>query len=434
MPFFRASRAAKQGFKEHAQNEVETYQSLVGNILMMGTLVFGFCATGTFLSVSFTGDEAWDNAGDFVEFLRKGCSSAICSLLATLIAFIFSTRVANQQMQYGYLVAYRTVLRSTMFVVFAEMLLFFSLHEFMSSIFSYTQLEYQGPTLCPQGQGQPDDRPDLFYNNSFCAQVGETMYNTASRMCGPRMPVNVTEREDYPTLGPHRLVNDVSHPFSTCTAFDYYTWEYDGYFAGIMPYWFAWDFEDSGYWVMLERHQMTEHQAFFRVNTEIADEICGSSAAVTVLDASCAGAGSSTAACSQARIAALLADSCSGAKQDDAVKCRRVCQWVADGEDQPLKPLKTVIHDKLEFWMTMMLYIIRISIMFRILAGIVRVVKNFQELYFSEISGGVALVVDVFGVCDEVDGCQQQEDMDDPEDGSDDEKRTFTTLGREDQA
>jgi len=386
---------------------------------MMGTLIFGFCATGTFLSVTFTGDEAWDKASEFVEFLKTGCYSAISALLATLIAFIFTTRVANQQMQYGYLVAFRTVLRSTIFVVLAEMLLFFSLHEFMSSIYCYAKLEYEGPTICPQGQGQPDSRPDLLYNNSFCAQVGEEMYKTASRMCGPKMPVTLTDSnwEEYPTLGPQRLVNDVSHPYSTCTAFDYYTWEHEND-AGVMqsPYWFAWDFGDSGYWVMEYRHQMSVHQAFFRVNNEIADEICGKAAAETALSALCAGAGLSTAACAQARTAALLADSCSGGKQDDSVKCRRVCQWVNSNQNDDGRPLKIVIHNELEFWMNMMLYIIRLVILFRFLAGLIRAVKNFKELCSGETSGGMALILDVCGVCDEIDRCQQQEDIEDIED------------------
>lgn len=383
---------------EDIETELGHFQTITSNVLMMGTLVFGFCATGTFLSVSFTGEESWNHVNEFVDFLRYGCYSAICSLTASMIAFIFSTRVANQRMQFGGKAALRIAHQSTIFIVAAELCLYFSFHEFMKSIKVYTGLEYTGPAICPQGDGQPNDRKDLFLNTSFCAQLGDDLYQGASSMCGAAVVLDAWGHtdEDYAERGNHR----VGEYFVTCTAFDYYTT------TGWDTFWFAWDWKESGYGVMELKHEMTPRESFFRVLAEVGDYVCGRPGAEIARDVLCTGTNSSTAACAQARTAFLLADKCSGGVQDDGIRCRKVCAWVTnpdydedDETSRPVKPLKQVIHMELDFWMSAIVGLIRIIMVIRFIAGIFRTWVNFKKLCLEQ-GHAMVLIGDVGGLFD----------------------------------
>lgn len=383
---------------DDAQSQVDAYQSMAANILMMGTLIFGFVATGTLMSLSFTGEEGWpmteDDLDAFSFFLINSCAAAISSLLATLISFVFTTRVANQQMHSGPLSALRTVQLTTVFFVFAELLLYFSLGMFMKSVGDFVILQDSGPQICP-------GEDETVLGNSFCAQAGDEMFQSAKAACSPAQTT------------PRSRTNP-SAPFATCTAYDFYTQHYsDDVQASGDPttFWFGWDWGDSGYEDGDFGLNETPKQVFFRVINEIADITCGKPSAERALAALCAPATETTAGCAQARTAYLQVDACSGGKQDDAITCRKACQWAYDDYGN-YEPWKTALQRRMQFWMGVFNWIIYVVIALRGVAGLVTVVKNLQELV---AGGGRSLVwcCDCPGVFDVLHGEGEQGERED---------------------
>lgn len=258
-----------------------------------------------------------------------------------------------------------------MFFVLAEILLYFSLFEFVNSIQTYAKMEYVGPQICPLSAPR----------FSFCSQTGQELFQAAQTMCGP--------------------VQRANHPI-TCTAYDFYQELDNGSH-------FGWDWTTMNF-----TEYDNEHDAYLGELIELADHLCGKQGADSAVQELCTGAVMSTVACPQARMASMMADDCSGKKQDDINKCRRVCNQIADETslDPSLAiPLKTVMRQRLNYWLGSLLWLIKLLIIFRSIAGFIQVLKSCHTLVIrAKERRTMWFAVDVFGLCDPCEGARYQED------------------------
>lgn len=399
-----------------AETEYANFQGTVANMMTMGTLLFGFCATGTFLSIQFTGDEAWPPQR-LVDFVRFGMYSAISSLTATMMVFVFSTRASKQHMKFGAACAMRTVRRSSVFFIGAEILIYFSLHEFMSSIQTYARMEYVGPKLCPSAAKE----------FSFCSQTAKDLYKAAQSLCGTMAPTTCVpgdEDVDWHECA-RNAVNStpraVGESHYACTTYDYYSVYklHHGTDPTVLTrnIYFTWDKFDSGYEALFgadeddDDDEGAEDDAFFGTLTVLSNQFCGKSITEGAVAALCA-SDPSSAACAQAKLADFAADDCAGKKQDDTMKCTKVCQWIPVRFVSIIydwQPIKTVITSQLDWWMTVILWLIKIMMFFRGLAGLIEAVDRCRTLFKND--DAILMVLDVFGLFDVWDGYRKKKDM-----------------------
>lgn len=388
---------AEDNSEDFADKEYGTFQAHMSNLLMMGTLIFGFCVTGTFLSVTFTGEEPFLEVEHLSQFVLAGLKATAMSLGATILAFIVSTRAANRYMALGALPALRTIYKTIIFAGAAEVMIYLSLQQFLRSVQQYSAMNYMGPELCPMRE--PDQDATTWSNSSFCGQLGDDLYSAAKDSCSPARAVSWN---DEVCTAVNRKKAD-SQPFAMCSIFDCYT---DGEIKiRSSTAWFGWDNQDAGRGydgLQAMDPYMNPTESYNRVAQQASEAACEKGKASSLKDTACTlGATPTTAqlqACAQARQAYLSADDCAGAKQDDVVKCRKVCQWVHEGKE--MVPLKTKVGTELDgYFITLDKLILAVAI-FRGIANLVMTFRCCQALLRDCDRGDIIGSFDVFGIFD----------------------------------
>jgi len=400
-----------------AEGEYGVYQAHLANMLTMATLLFGFCATGTFLSVSFTGGETDMTTDNLIALVRNALHSTIASVVVTMIVFVFSARAALQYQLFGATAALQPIYKGMLFISGAEVLLYYSLICFVLSIEYFADMNYMGPNICPYTQFKDplhlgDGSAFIISGRSFCSRVGESMYDAATQLCAD----SNSSLEEY----------GFAEGFVTRHRSDNVSWilctMYDNYYvpgttqASAGKFWFGWDREKN--WVDPEtianfsntlltssdpewyadlREYWTQ-EAFLDVVTNTADKICGVQKAKDSESAHCTGTGLATTECLLALAAVAQSDVCSGAKEDDAVKCRKSCQW-HQSHASPLESTKTIIEDLMHGNMKWLVGGLWLTLGCRALAGIFTTYKYLKMRGFVGWSA-VGGFVDVFGIFD----------------------------------
>jgi len=421
----RAPRAEQTAQEEadadaYASEEYGVYQGHLANMLMMSTLLFGFCATGTFLSVSFTGDETPMSTEYFIRCLENSLQSTVASVGVTMLVFVFSARAALQYQLFGAQAALQPIYKGTLFITLAEVLLYYSLISFVSSINNYASMNYVGPNICPRSPSGE------ISNTSFCSRVGDSIYQEAqNQLCGTA---------DAQGLYSGRFANSRTQgltpqgPWILCRVFDDYTYDQkfpDGLSsdqvgqpvveAPLLTWWFGWDTQrnwvdvdlftgGTGNGIFTEGNADLYHfwiqEAFLDVVTRTSDSMCGKNVADDEVTAHCTTT-PNPALCLQARSLLLQADACSGGKEDDAVKCRKACQaqWISDDE---WDSTKNIVRSKMQFYVRLITYGLWITLIGRAIAGLITTIKSLCNYARQDSTGacGLLWVFDCFGIFD----------------------------------
>jgi len=430
--------------KRKADYEYDKYQGHLSNLLMMGTMLFGFCITGTFLSMSFTGEETvtGQNNAYLIDFFRRGLWSAVLSAGATILSLVLSSRAANQYISWGAVAAMR-VIRNTMFCICAaEICLYLSFYYFMRSVESYALMSYTGPDICPMRQLYESNGnfSAKFEKSSFCAQLGDDFWHATNRTCKGRKTVEWPEKDTCSAT--KRENSDL-----LCNVFDCYSSNRsDNTISNstTLTLWFGWwwsDREEHPEWTKYGLNRfgevMSDEEVWQRIAKESAEASCEKDLAKTLRNIACknidadhpAPNNSQATACAQARATYLQADKCAGAKEADALKCRKVCQWflmdikgdtnslkwrrlkeilkISKGDPKQLKweRLKEMLKGQIEFAFMVIKIIIIMVAVFRVLAC-VRLTIHACRKNIIGYGWGALLAADIGGILDDVIGAQ----------------------------
>lgn len=389
-----------------AEQQYAAWQGHLANLMMMGTLIFGFVVTGTFLSVSFTGEEPFEDNDNLLNFTKQGLRSAVFSLLATMVAFIFSSRTANLYIHAGALHALRSISRGLLFIGIAEVLLIYSLHTFMYSMEDFTKMFYYGPKLCPFRDNHHAPITE-WQNSTFCAQTGKAFYETAAKTCGA-VQVNLKSTKTQYSAHSHQKMSvcetnrlTSSSHYEMCYVYDcYHTFGKDKD-TGVT---FAWgDFEspDQGYsFHTISGKEINKAEIFHKVILEGGELMCDVANAQHDQKLACApaiisnGTLAQRSFCATAETALIAADTCAGGKFDDAIKCHKVCQFVGEDHAQTMKEKQA---DNLNFYFAMMHVILTVMMLGRGLVALILCVRGTVRNIRAE---GVwcLLALDIFGI------------------------------------
>eukprot|EP00929_Paragymnodinium_shiwhaense_P081482 TRINITY_DN4264_c0_g1_i4.p1 TRINITY_DN4264_c0_g1~~TRINITY_DN4264_c0_g1_i4.p1 ORF type:complete len:309 (-),score=29.93 TRINITY_DN4264_c0_g1_i4:123-1049(-) len=219
--------------------EFENYQTHLSNLMMMSTLIFGFSVTGTFLSLSFSGDEPFSHQTDLIAFVKYSLWAAVLAIVATMVAFVTSSRLAHLHINFGSLHAVKRAGIKTYFIIgLAEVLLFCSLYLFMQCLQSYKRLNFLGPPICPYYKY---GRVDEYRHDSICSQLGSELYQAAAKECGDPQPVTLYDRViDEGNAGLSKCrAGRTGEPAVMCGAYDcYYRLKEEK--EVIEDFWFGW--------------------------------------------------------------------------------------------------------------------------------------------------------------------------------------------------
>jgi len=397
-----AQEAADAALDAFASEEYGVYQGHLANMLMMSTLLFGFCATGTFLSVSFTGDETPMSTTYFIRLVENSLQSTVASVGVTMLVFVFSARAALQYQLYGAQAALQPIYKGTLFITLAEILLYYSLISFVSSINNYGYMNYVGPNICPIKWDNT-----LISNTSFCSRVGDSIYQEAATLCGTQVAPVLNSRSEGQGL------------WILCNAFDDYTNEWnirvsDPGGGSLGSWWFGWDPDRNqvdvarlsgatGTGLYRDDDQVQDYwmqESFLDVVTRTSDSMCAKDVADNEVTAHCTTT-PNPALCLQARILLLQADACSGGKEDDAVKCRKACQTNEDSVGN-WDSTKNLIRDKLDFYVNLITSGLWITMVGRAIAGLITTIKSLCNYAAQNSRGpcGLLWVFDCFGIFD----------------------------------
>jgi len=404
-----AQEEADAALDAFASEEYGVYQGHLANMLMMSTLLFGFCATGTFLSVSFTGDETPMSTTFFIRLVENSLQSTVASVGVTMLVFVFSARAALQYQLYGAQAALQPIYKGMLFITLAEVLLYYSLISFVGSINNYASMNYVGPNICPVS---PFGEGELISNTSFCSRVGDSIYQEAITLCGTQVA---------PVLNARTRGLTPQGPWITCAVLDRYrAMNYDGDSGtvtvasfDVRPWWFAWDTHnnevdpydftgesgDADYLDNQDLFGYWSQEAFLDVVTRTSDSMCAKDAAAEAVAAHCTTT-PNPALCLQARILFLQADTCSGGKEDDAVKCRKACQTNRD--QYGWASTKVLIQDRLNDYLSLITMGLWITMVCRAIAGLITTIKSMCNYAAQNSRGPCALlwVFDCFGIFD----------------------------------
>eukprot|EP00929_Paragymnodinium_shiwhaense_P078801 TRINITY_DN40881_c0_g1_i1.p1 TRINITY_DN40881_c0_g1~~TRINITY_DN40881_c0_g1_i1.p1 ORF type:complete len:401 (+),score=43.06 TRINITY_DN40881_c0_g1_i1:174-1376(+) len=307
----------------------DNYQAYLGNLMMLGALIFGFCAAGTFLSVTFTGDEPpMRDQLDLQGFLQSGLWAGLLALFALVIAFVVSSRLSYQYSAFGSARAFTLLAPAHLVAGAAELLLYLGLFLFLFSLHFYSRMNYVGPPICPEG---PLEYSFLVASQlapqtaSFCSLLGEDFFEAASDYCGDNQTVLIDNNSSTcgsARAGPHAVL---------CGAFDCYSHlseESDGGF------WFGWLHKPHGWeeGLTLPEHPTDKYfsagQLWDTLVAEAGEMMCQRQRAHAVMVSVCkqmAEDSDSLLACAEARATYLEADYCARGKYHEADKCRKVC-------------------------------------------------------------------------------------------------------------
>lgn len=153
------------------------YQSFMGNIQTVSTLLLGFLITGTLLSVMLTGRDNY-GADKVCQFTTKAVASVLFSGTSMLLGFVVQARGTSAYENFGAVRAVKSMRRSTCCIGIAESCIYLSLICFMWSLEDYIMMNFIGPDICPYTQR---DTPS---SESFCSQLGMDFYWAMQLSCG----------------------------------------------------------------------------------------------------------------------------------------------------------------------------------------------------------------------------------------------------------
>lgn len=375
-PRLVGGKTAKQDTEDWAEKEYATFQAQNGNLLTMGTLLFGFCATGTFLSTSFYDSHSYDDTVNFVAMVEHGVLSAMASVVALTITFVFSTRAGSQYMFHGPMAAVRTIQRGSGFLTMAEVLLYCSWYMFMLSIEDYCAINYTNPTLCPcQSSSSHIAHPESWINSSDCALLGTELFNSAERMCAPAR------------LSGSRLYSD-AQPWVACTVFD----EYSFARPNTNGIWFGWNLRlNPAYEVITRSHGdviSNPKEVFLRGLKEVIESTCSS------------------------RQGLEHQNECEEVKHNSAVECHKTCEWLPSASGTGDEPVQRIIQVTLGNWLKTINKFLAMVIIGRLIAGLVTVFETYKYLLYDNWKHQkpcrTLLICDFLGIFDHCDAHNEE--------------------------
>eukprot|EP00929_Paragymnodinium_shiwhaense_P081425 TRINITY_DN4259_c0_g1_i4.p1 TRINITY_DN4259_c0_g1~~TRINITY_DN4259_c0_g1_i4.p1 ORF type:complete len:459 (+),score=64.37 TRINITY_DN4259_c0_g1_i4:76-1452(+) len=347
---------------EDIDAEYENYQAHLSNLMMMSTLLFGFCVTGTFLSLQFTGDEPFTHKANLVDFVQHGVISAGSSMVVTVLTFVTSSRLAHLHVCHGPAIAVKTAMKTYPTIGIAEMLLFVSLFFFMFCVHDYAILNYMGPPICPKYEVKASStswtyvttrvalvKPEVEKrSSSFCSLLGEDFFEAAQGVCGtPQMVTFEDASQSYSESGTKLskcLAERSGAHAALCASWDCYSQMSESKTQGIDGQeWFGWSrhpleltiIGPEGY-----RRELSYGQMFDIVVKEAGEAMCLLGPSRALVEMACKEElvdDASKSACAQARATYFKADACAEAKYGEADKCRKVCDTVHGEASETLR-------------------------------------------------------------------------------------------------
>jgi len=144
-------------------------------------------------------------------------------------------------------------------------------------------------------------------------------------------------------------------------------------------------------------------EAFLDVVTRTSDSMCYKNDATSAVTAHCVTTPDPD-LCLKARTLATQADTCSGGKENDAVKCRKACQ--GHHNQGVWQTTKKIITDKMNDYTRWITYSLWIVLVCRAIAGSITTFKSLRNYAMQDTAGpcGMLWLFDCYGIFDTFQG------------------------------
>lgn len=295
----------------------ESYQSVLQTIMTVAALEMGFVITGALISIGYDSDQTVSQK-DVQKFVQIAFRSFIWCFLALTVSLCLSVvgahihGLANLR-QYS-----ASFLKNCfLLILFSELCLYQCFRDVLGMVGHYIDLDYALPSeeLCPGHDWISSHRV-----NSFCALVGQDLYDSAQQICGaprPDKPRALPRFSDPPLLKESGLWTEM-----ICSQLDWYENETVGFPSIVRHVRFGYDLP-----LHVDRISKAPDIRWIENNAKIlGDTKCGVDDLQNTMTHICKH-DSQSQSCSSATLAYLKASNCADDAYDDTLRCQRACGW-----------------------------------------------------------------------------------------------------------
>lgn len=289
------------------QPRYDSYQSVLSNLMTIGTLLLGFIITGTMLSLSLSGEESY-TSHDLLLFTEWAFVAVIGAGSTTLIAFLVSVRATQAHCNRGSKHGLKVMRNHTLLIGLSELCLYGSLFAFLLSLDLFLAMQYLGPDICPYVENEHSEER----TSSFCALAGSDFFDAVGQTCqAPKV-----KNDPY---------------YDLCSEFEWTK-------TKKWQSWFLWD-------VHVDEKDLTEFSAARLKRIDQAANLqCMKDMMNSNMKVLCTSPATTLErqACADSYMAFTKADACVGEKIADAERCYKICGWF--GGKHPKALLTRMVH------------------------------------------------------------------------------------------